>query len=153
MKTAKKPADKGSVAEAIRVVLGSSYTLLIKTHGFHWNVTGEMFNTLHVMFEEQYTDLFAAVDEQAERIRAINEFAPGSMSELGKYSLIKDTKGVPAPKNMIAELQKDHETLAAACQKGVEVAQAAGDELTADLFIQRGTTHEKTAWMLRSLLA
>lgn len=141
------------VTDTLSVVLGSSYVLLAKTHGFHWNVTGPMFHALHTMFEEQYTDLFTAVDELAERMRALEAFAPGSFADFAAKSLIKDSKGVPTANEMIAQLCKDHQTLAKAFEEGVPVAQAADDEVTADLFIGRATIHEKTAWMLRSMMA
>ncbi len=149
----KKSSEESKTIDALKILLGSSYVLLVKTHGFHWNVTGEMFQPLHALFEEQYNDLFEAVDTIAEQIRALQEFAPGTIKQFTEKSLIKDAKDIPDAKDMIKELLQDHETLSGAYRKAISIAQEEGDEVTADLFIARCTVHEKTAWMLRSFVA
>ncbi|MBB6092679.1 starvation-inducible DNA-binding protein [Povalibacter uvarum] len=140
------------VAEGLSHLLADSYTLYLKTHKFHWNVTGPMFQTLHLMFETQYTELSTAVDLIAERIRALGSFAPGSYAEFGKLSSIKEAEGVPKAEDMIRQLVEGQEAVVRTARKIFPVAEKAGDEATADLLTQRIQLHEKTAWMLRSLL-
>ncbi|NCN42657.1 DNA starvation/stationary phase protection protein [bacterium] len=141
------------IAQGLSHLLADSYTLYLKTHNFHWNVTGPMFQTLHVMFEGHYTELATAVDEVAERIRALGQFAPGSYAQFQELSTIKIGDGVPKAEEMIRELVEGHESVAKTARKVLPAAEAGGDEVTADLVTQRLQIHEKTAWMLRSLLA
>ncbi len=145
--------DRQKIAEGLKVLLASSYTLYLKTHNFHWNVTGPMFNGLHNMFEEQYTELAAAIDEIAERIRALGVFAPGSFSQYKELSAVKEETGVPSAVEMIAQLAKDNETLSKVAREVLPAAGKAEDEPTNDLLTQRMQTHEKAAWMLRSMLS
>ncbi|WP_349257723.1 Dps family protein [Povalibacter sp.] len=140
------------VAEGLSHLLADSYTLYLKTHKFHWNVTGPMFQTLHLMFETQYTELSTAVDLIAERIRALGTFAPGSYAEFGKLSTIKEATDVPKAEDMIRQLVEGQEAVVRTARRIFPVAEKAGDEATADLLTQRIQLHEKTAWMLRSLL-
>jgi starvation-inducible DNA-binding protein len=141
------------IAEGLGRFLADSYVLYNKTHGFHWNVTGPMFNTLHLMFMEQYTELWNALDEIAERIRALGCPAPFGASSLLKLSSIGETKGIPAAMDMVSELVSGHEAVARTAREVFAIAEAANDQPTADLLTQRLQIHEKTAWMLRSLLA
>jgi starvation-inducible DNA-binding protein len=145
-------ADRKKIAEGLSRVLADTYTLYLKTHNFHWNVTGPHFNTLHTMFEGQYTELAAAVDEIAERIRALGHPAPGSYAEYGRLTSIKEAEGIPAAKEMIAQLVEGQETVVRTAREAFPAAEKAGDEPTADLLTQRMQIHEKTAWMLRSML-
>ncbi|MGE4528323.1 MAG: Dps family protein [Rhodospirillaceae bacterium] len=145
--------DRQKIAEGLKVLLASSYTLYLKTHNFHWNVTGPMFNALHTMFEGQYTELAAAIDEIAERIRALGVFAPGSFSQYKELSAVKEETGVPSAVEMIAQLAKDNETLSKVAREVLPAAGKADDEPTNDLLTQRMQTHEKAAWMLRSMLS
>lgn len=140
------------VAEGLSHLLADSYTLYLKTHKFHWNVTGPMFQTLHLMFETQYTELAMAVDLIAERIRALGTFAPGSYAEFGKLSTIKEATDVPKAEDMIRQLVEGQEAVVRTARRIFPIAEKAGDEATADLLTQRIQLHEKTAWMLRSLL-
>lgn len=133
-------------------VLADSYTLYLKTHKYHWNVTGPMFQTLHTMFETQYNELAIAVDDLAERIRALGEKAPGSYAEFSKLTSIAEDESAPKAREMISNLVLGHETLIRTIRETFPKASAADDEATADLFTQRIQVHEKTAWMLRSLL-
>lgn len=146
------PKLKKPVADALSVLLADSYTLYLKTHNYHWNVRGPMFQTLHLMFEQHYTELATAVDLIAERIRALGYPAPGSYSQFAKLASVKEAKGVPPAQKMIKELLDGHETVSRTASKGLPAAEAAGDQATIDLFTQRLQVHEKTAWMLRSLL-
>jgi len=141
-----------TVAEELGRVLADSYTLYLKTHNFHWNVTGPMFTSLHQMFEEQYRELAGAVDEVAERIRTLGEPAPGSYKQFAELGRVREQTGVPEALDMVRELTKDHETVARTSREAFQQADEAGDEPTADLLVQRMQVHEKTAWMLRSLL-
>ena len=145
--------DRKAIAAGLSRVLADSYTLYLKTHNFHWNVTGPMFNSLHLMFEGQYTELATAVDEIAERIRALGEAAPGTYSAFAKLSQIEEEEGVPPAQEMIEQLVRGHETVAKTARSVFPLADKGGDEPTADLLTQRLQIHEKTAWMLRSLLA
>lgn len=140
-------------AEGLSRLLADTYTLYLKTHNFHWNVTGPMFNTLHLMFETQYTELAVAVDDIAERIRALGHFAPGSYSAYARLSSIKESTSVPSAESMIRELVDGHETVTRTARALFPVIEDTNDEPTADLLTQRMQVHEKTAWMLRSLLA
>ncbi len=147
-----KPQDRKAIAQGLSHLLADTYTLYLKTHNFHWNVKGPMFQTLHLMFETQYNELALAVDLIAERIRALGEPAPGSYSDYARLSSIKEAKGVPAATKMIAELVAGQEAVARTARKVFPLADKANDEPTADLLTQRLQVHEKTAWMLRSLL-
>ena len=147
------PADsRVKIAEGLSKVLADSYTLYLKTHNYHWNVTGPMFQTLHLMFEEQYTELATAVDDVAERIRALGAYAPGSYAAYAKLSAIEESEDVPRAQEMIQQLIHGHETVAKTARSVFPAAEEGSDEVTADLLTQRMTVHEKTAWMLRSLL-
>jgi starvation-inducible DNA-binding protein len=147
------PSDqRQQIAEGLGRVLADSTVLYAKTHGFHWNVTGPMFNTLHLMFMEQYTELWNALDEIAERIRALGHVAPFGGSTYSGLSSIPETEGVPAALTMVRELVEGHEAVARTIRGVFAIADAAGDQPTADLLTQRLQIHEKTAWMLRSLL-
>jgi starvation-inducible DNA-binding protein len=140
------------VVEALSRLLADTYTLYLKTHNYHWNVTGPMFNTLHTLFETEYTEYALAVDEIAERIRAIGARAPGSYTEFAELASVKEDRGSPPAMEMISNLVADQEATVASARKLVEVAEAAGDQATADLGVRRIETHEKNAWMLRSHL-
>ncbi len=141
------------IAGGLSRLLADTYTLYLKTHNFHWNVTGPMFNTLHLMFEQQYTELATAVDEIAERIRALGEAAPGSYSQYAALSSIGEETGVPSAEDMIRQLVADQEAVARTARSVFPAAEAASDEPTADLLTQRVQVHEKTAWMLRSMVS
>lgn len=141
------------VAEATARLLADSYTLYLKTHNYHWNVTGPMFTTLHTLFETQYTELALAVDEIAERIRALGFVAPGSYAEFAKLSTVEDAKGgVPPAPQMIRQLVADNAAVGASAQQVFDRAEKAGDQATADLAVRRMQVAEKNAWMLRSHL-
>ncbi len=142
-----------TISEGLGKVLADSYTLYLKTHNFHWNVTGPMFQTLHVMFEGHYTELALAVDELAERIRALGHFAPGSYASFSTLTSIEEAEGVPVAEEMIRELVKGHEAVVRTIRSVFPVVEEASDEPTADLLTQRMQVHEKTAWMLRSLIS
>lgn len=146
------PNDRKKIADGLSHLLADSYTLYLKTHNFHWNVTGPMFQTLHLMFEAQYTELATAVDLIAERIRALGEPAPGTYQEFAKMTTIKEVTGVPVAKDMIKQLVSGQEAVVRTARSIFPVVEAAHDEATADLLTQRMQLHEKTAWMLRSLL-
>lgn len=145
-------AQRVDIAKGLSRFLADTYSLYLKTHNFHWNVTGPMFNTLHTMFETQYNELWTAVDEIAERIRALDEFAPGTYSEFAKLSSIKEAQGVPNAQEMILQLLQGHEAVARTAREVHPIAEAGSDEATLDLLNSRLQVHEKTAWMLRSLL-
>ncbi len=147
-----KEQDRKDIAEGLSRLLADTYTLYLKTHYFHWNVTGPMFNTLHLMFETQYTELALAVDLVAERIRSLNIYAPGTYRDFAKLSSIKESESVPKAQDMIAELVAGHEAVCRTARSVFPAADKASDEATADLLTQRLQLHEKTAWMLRSLL-
>lgn len=144
--------DRKKIADGLSRLLADNYSLYLKTHGFHWNVTGPMFNSLHLMFETQYNELWLANDLIAERIRALDVFAPGSSAQFGKLSSVKEENGVPEWKEMVQQLVDGHETAARTGRAAFKLADAADDQPTADLITQRLEAHEKTAWMLRSLL-
>jgi starvation-inducible DNA-binding protein len=140
------------IAEGLSRLLADTYTLYLKTHNFHWNVTGPMFNTLHLMFEAQYNELALAVDLIAERIRSLGVVAPGSYAQFGALTSIKEETTVPSAEEMIAQLVQDQETVVRTARAVFPLADEAHDEPTADLLTQRLQVHEKTAWMLRALL-
>lgn len=144
--------DRAEIAEGLSHLLADTYTLYLKTHNFHWNVTGPMFQTLHLMFETHYNELALAVDEIAERIRALGFPAPGTYSEYIRLSSVQETAGVPKAQDMIKLLVEAHETVCRTARGLFPVVGKANDEPTADLLTQRLQVHEKTAWMLRSLL-
>lgn len=144
--------DRQAIAEGLSRVLADSYTLYLKTHNYHWNVIGPMFNTLHLMFEQQYTELATAVDEIAERIRALGVAAPGSYKAFAALTEIKEETEVPSAEEMIRQLVIGQETIVRTARAVIPVADAANDEPTADLLTQRMQIHEKNAWMLRSML-
>ncbi len=144
--------ERKAIAEGLSRLLADSYTLYLKTHNYHWNVTGPMFNTLHLMFETQYNELALAVDLIAERIRALGVYAPGSYTAFAKLSSIEESDKVPGATEMIADLVKGQETVVRTARKIFPLADKAADEATADLLTQRIQLHEKTAWMLRSML-
>ena len=140
------------IASHLSKVLADSYTLYLKTHNFHWNVTGPMFQTLHLMFEQHYNELALAVDALAERIRALGFPAPGTYKSFQSLSSIKEDDGVPKAQEMIRKLVEGHEAVARTARAAFGVADEANDQPTCDLLTQRMQIHEKTAWMLRSLL-
>ena len=144
--------DRKQIADGLAHLLADTYTLYLKTHNFHWNVTGPMSNALHNMFMVQYNELWLSLDEIAERIRALDQFAPGSGSQYAKLSSIKEETGVPDWKAMVAQLVSGHETCARTAREAFKRADEANDQPTADLATTRMQAHEKTAWMLRSLL-
>ena len=142
-----------AVVDGLSRVLADSYTLYIKTHGHHWNVTGPNFPALHAMFEDQYTELAGAVDQIAERIRAVGAPAPAGYSAFRSLTSIEEKDGGLTAEEMVADLLDGHETVAKTAKETLEVADAADDEVTVDLMVQRIAVHDKTAWMLRSTLA
>ena len=144
--------SRKKIAQDLAVLLADSYTLYLKTHNYQWNVTGTMFQTLHTMFETQYTELATAVDVIAERIRALGEKAPGSYTEFSRLASIKDEEGHPGAREMIKKLVEGHEAVVKNIRSMFPRAQEAQDEATVEILTQRIQLHEKTAWMLRSLL-
>lgn len=148
-----KEKDRREIAEGLSRLLSDTFTLYLKTHNFHWNVTGPMFQTLHLMFETQYNELWQAGDLIAERIRALGFSAPGSYKQFSALTSIDEADGVPAAEEMIRQLVEGHETVARTARGVFATAEDANDAPTADLLTERLQTHEKTAWMLRSLLA
>ncbi|MEH8020728.1 MULTISPECIES: Dps family protein [Rheinheimera] len=145
--------QRKAIVEGLSVLLADTYTLYLKTHNYHWNVTGPMFQTLHTLFETQYMELSTAVDDIAERIRALGEFAPGSYKAYAKLTSIKEADGIPSAEEMIRDLVNGQEAIAKTARSLVKTAEDAEDEVTLDILTQRMTVHEKTAWMLRSLVA
>jgi starvation-inducible DNA-binding protein len=145
--------ERRAIAEGLSRLLADSYTLYLKTHNFHWNVTGRMFQTLHLMFEQQYTELAMAVDLIAERIRALGYPAPGSYKAYAALTSIEEETGTPNAEEMIRQLVKGQEAVVRTARAVFPTAEAAKDEPTADLLTQRMQIHEKNAWMLRSLVA
>jgi starvation-inducible DNA-binding protein len=144
--------DRHNIVDGLSHLLADTYTLYLKTHNFHWNVTGPMFQTLHLMFEQQYVELAAAVDLIAERIRALGSPAPGTYSEFARLSSVKEPDGVPSAQEMIKQRVQDQEAVVRTARSIFPVVDQASDEPSADLLTQRMQVHEKTAWMLRSLL-
>lgn len=143
---------RGEIAEGLSKLLADTYTLYLKTHNYHWNVTGPMFQTLHLMFETQYTELATAVDLIAERIRALGFPAPGTYAEFTRLSSIPEAEGVPKAEDMIRQLVEGQEAVVRTARSVFPTVERANDEPTADLLTQRMQVHEKAAWMLRSLL-
>ena len=144
--------DRQDIAQGLSKLLADTYTLYLKTHNFHWNVTGPMFQTLHLMFETQYTELALAVDLIAERIRSLGVYAPGTYKQFSSLSSIKEEDGIPKAQDMIRLLVEGQESVVRTARSLYAVVEKANDEATADLLTQRIQLHEKTAWMLRSLL-
>jgi starvation-inducible DNA-binding protein len=144
--------DRQDIAQGLSKLLADTYTLYLKTHNFHWNVTGPMFQTLHLMFETQYTELALAVDVIAERIRSLGVYAPGTYKQFAALSSIKEEDGIPKAQDMIRLLVEGQEAVVRTARSLYAVVEKANDEATADLLTQRIQLHEKTAWMLRSLL-
>lgn len=142
----KKP---NSVIDELSCLLASSYTLYLKTHNYHWNVTGPMFTTLHTLFETQYTELALAIDEIAERIRSLHAYAPGSFSAFAKLSEVKEESARPDAKKMIKTLVADQELIAKISKRVIEAADKVSDQATTDLATRRLDIHQKNAWMLR----
>lgn len=147
-----KEADRKKVVEGLSKLLADTYTLYLKTHSFHWNVTGPMFQTLHLMFQTQYTEMWTNVDLIAERIRSLDAPAPGTYAQFSKLASIKETVGVPTAQDMIKILLDGHEAVTRTARSVFPAAEKANDQPTMDLLTQRMEVHEKTAWMLRSLL-
>lgn len=144
--------DRQAIAQGVGQLLADTYTLYLKTHNFHWNVVGPKFHDLHLMFEAQYTELSTAVDEVAERIRTLGYPAPGTYSQFAALTSIEETTGVPSADDMVAILTADNEAVVRTARRILPLAQEANDESTASLISDRMVVHEKTAWMLRSLL-
>ena len=144
--------DRSKISDGLSRLLADTFTLYLKTHIFHWNVRGPMFQTLHVMFEEQYNEQWLALDAIAERIRALGVDAPGTYSQYAKLSSIRETAGVPEARDMIRLLVEGQEAVTRTARQLFPAVDKAGDEPTADLLTQRMQVHEKYAWMLRSLL-
>jgi starvation-inducible DNA-binding protein len=149
----KSVTEDTKVAEALSQVQADTFTLYLKTHNFHWNVVGPMFHTLHLMFEEQYNELWLAADVIAERIRALGSNAPGSYREFSKLTCLRESEAVPSATDMVIDLLRDHETCARTARWALSVARTAVDSPTEDLLTHRLMAHQKAAWMLRSLLA
>jgi len=147
-----QPADREIISNGLSRLLADTYTLYLKTHNYHWNVTGPMFQTLHLMFEQQYNELSLAVDSIAERIRALGFYAPGSYRAFGNLSSIAEEDAVPSARDMIRKLLEGHEAVARTARSVFKPAETANDQASADLLTQRIQVHEKAAWMLRSML-
>lgn len=146
-------ADRKKIADGLSKLLADNFTLYLKTHNFHWNVTGPMFQTLHLMFEQQYNELWTATDQIAERIRALGFPSPGTFTQFAELARVKEDEGIPSAEDMIQQLVTGHETTARTARETFQIAEKADDAPTADLMTERMDAHEKTAWMLRSLLA
>jgi starvation-inducible DNA-binding protein len=146
------PEERKKIVDGLSTLLADTYTLYLKTHNFHWNVKGPMFQTLHLMFETQYNELWTAVDLIAERIRALGFLAPASYSAFAKLTSITEGRGDEPAREMIKQLVEGHETVVRTARKTFPIVEKGGDESSADLLTQRLQVHEKTAWMLRSLL-
>jgi starvation-inducible DNA-binding protein len=145
-------ASRREISESLSRVLADTYTLYLKTHNYHWNVTGPMFNDLHAMFMTQYTELWGSVDLIAERIRSLGFPAPGTYRRFVELSSIKEDDDVPEAKRMVKNLLKGHETVARTCREAFPAAERGNDQPTIDILTERMQVHEKTAWMLRSIL-
>ena len=145
-------SGRQKIAGGLSRLLADTYTLYLKTHNFHWNVVGPMFQTLHLMFEQHYTELWTAVDLIAERIRSLGSLAPGTYSEFSELSSIKETKGALKAEAMIRALIEGHQAVIRTARSIFPIVEKAQDQVTIDLLTQRMQIHEKTAWMLRSLL-
>ncbi|HXX66937.1 MAG TPA: Dps family protein [Polyangiaceae bacterium] len=146
------PKNRQHIANALAKVQADTYTLYLKTHNFHWNVTGPMFQTLHLMFEQQYNELWLAVDLVAERIRSLGHPAPGTSRQFAELTSVDEDEGTPKAEEMIERLVQGHETVARTARGAFKLAEEVHDQATCDLLTQRMQIHEKTAWMLRSLL-
>lgn len=144
--------ERKTIADGLSRVLADTYTLYLQTHNFHWNVEGPMFNTLHLMFMDQYTELWNALDAIAERIRSLGFPAPGTYAQFSELASIEEVEGVPAALGMVRKLVAGHEAVTRTARAVFPAAESGGDESTVDLLTQRLQVHEKTAWMLRSLL-
>lgn len=144
-------ADRKQIATELSGLLADSYSLYLKSQNYHWNVTGPMFPSLHVMFEEHYTELAMAVDEIAERIRALGHPAPGTFGEFSRLTALTEDESMPLARDMVGRLLVGHETVVATARSVLSSAERSGDAATADLVTRRIDVHEKTAWMLRSL--
>ncbi len=144
--------DRRKIADGLSRLLADTFSVYLKTHNFHWNVTGPMFNTLHLMFETHYTELWAATDLIAERIRSLGHYAPATFSEFAKLASIDETAGQPKAEEMVRLLVEGNEAVVRTARAVFPAVDKAGDEPTADLLTQRMQVHEKNAWMLRSLL-
>ncbi len=144
--------DRTAIAEGLSRVLADNYTLYLKTHNYHWNEVGPSFPQLHTMFEDQYRELWAATDTIAERMRALGAKAPGTYAQLSKLTSIHEDNDLPSANQMVANLVKGNEQLTKVAREVFNIADAAGDEATGDLMIERMTAAEKAAWMLRSIL-
>lgn len=145
--------ERAAVVEGLSRVLADSYSLYLRTHNYHWNVVGPMFHSLHAMFMEEYTELALAVDEIAERIRALGAPAPGTFRQFTELSSMAEDTDVPVATDMVRRLVEAHESTARTIREVLPVAEAAPDQVSTDLLVRRLDVHEKTAWMLRSLLA
>ncbi len=150
--TGPTPADRKAVAEGLAKLLADTYAVYLKTHGYHWNVRGPNFSQLHSLFMAQYTEMWTAIDEVAERIRALGELAPQGYGAFGNLSSIKDGDPSKGAEDMLKDLIASQETLIGTLYAILPAAQAAGDEVSASLISDRLTAHEKHAWMLRSSL-
>ncbi len=148
-----KESDRKEIADGVSRLLADTFALYLATHGFHWNVTGPQFQTLHTMFETQYNELWLALDEIAERIRALGSFAPASYKQLGALASVEVPTDVPSANEMVKRLVQGHEAVAKTARSVFPAAERGADEATCDLLVQRMRVHEKTAWMLRSLIA
>ncbi len=151
--TVAAPIPAPIVADSLSRLLADTYTLYLKTHGYHWNVIGPQFPALHLMFETQYTEMALAVDEIAERIRTVGVPAPGSYREMARLTVVEDEEGAPEATEMVRRLIRGHETVVRTAQDVAQVAEAAGDIATVDLATRRVQVHEKTLWMLRATAA
>lgn len=145
-----RTVDRGAVADGLARLLADTYTLYLKTHGYHWNVTGPQFRALHLMFEEEYLELQTVVDEIAERIRALGPLAPGSYSEMARLTAVSDEEGAPEAMEMVRHLIEANETVVTTARTVASAAEAAGDPASLDLATRRIAVHEKTLWMLRA---
>jgi starvation-inducible DNA-binding protein len=146
------PAQRAAVVQGLSRLLADTYMVYLKTHSFHWNVEGPMFQTLHLMFMEQYTETWNAIDLIAERIRSLGEYAPGTYKEYARLARVKETDGVPKAEEMVRLLIEGQEAIVRTAREVLPLADEAKDEPTLDLLTQRMQVHEKNAWMLRSLL-
>ena len=145
-------ADRGKVAEGLSRLLADEYTLYLKTHAFHWNVTGPQFQSLHTLFETQYTELALAVDAIAERIRALGVFSPGSYAQFAALTSLEEATDVPSASDMVRQLAEDNEAVVRTARAVLPLAQKAGDESSMEMLVGRMGVHEKAAWMLRSMV-
>ena len=143
--------DREAIADGLKSLLADSYTLYLQTHYFHWNITGPLFRNLHLMFEEQYTELATAVDDIAERIRTLDVVAPGTYKAFAKLSSVEEVEDLPAAEQMVEMLTRGHEQVVKTCREVLKAAQEGNDESTIALVSDRMRVHEKTAWMLRAM--